>query len=102
MRSEGKDDLQLQTPDGHLRSFLDTEYREIVREKGSYMPALKSTAEERRDLIAYLSRLDGVPVGASRTERPQFLSARLDRSWTQHPANGRHTTDASRGIGIAR
>src|SRR6516165_7377445 len=53
VRSEGKHDLQLQTPDGHVRSFLDTEYSEIVREKGSYMPALKSTAEERRNLIAY-------------------------------------------------
>jgi PQQ-dependent dehydrogenase (methanol/ethanol family) len=64
VRSEGKHDLQLQPPDGHLRSFLDTEYREVVRAQGSSMPALKSTAAERRDLLAYLSRLDGVPVGA--------------------------------------
>jgi PQQ-dependent dehydrogenase (methanol/ethanol family) len=63
LRSQGKHDLQLQTLDGHLHLLLDTEYREISREKGSYMPALKATGEERRDLLAYLSRLDGVPAG---------------------------------------
>ncbi len=56
LRSQGKHDLQLQTLDGHLRLLLDTEYREITREKASFMPALKATAEERRDLLAYLSR----------------------------------------------
>jgi PQQ-dependent dehydrogenase (methanol/ethanol family) len=68
VRSEGKHDVQLQTLDGHLRSVIDTEYREIVREKGSYMPVLNATAEERRNLLAYLSRLDGVPVGALESE----------------------------------
>ena len=63
LRSQGKHDLQLQTLDGQLRLLLDTEYREISREKGSFMPALKATPEERRDLLAYLSRLDGVPAG---------------------------------------
>jgi PQQ-dependent dehydrogenase (methanol/ethanol family) len=63
LRSQGKHDLQLQTLDGHLRLLRDTEYREISREKGSLMPALVATAAERRDLLAYLSRLDGVPPG---------------------------------------
>ena len=63
LRSQGKHDLQLQTLDGHLRLLLDTEYREITREKESFMPALKATGEERRDLLAYLSRLDGVAAG---------------------------------------
>ena len=63
LRSQGKHDLQLQTLDGHLHLLLDTEYREIAREKGSFMPALKASGEQRRDLLAYLSRLDGVPVG---------------------------------------
>ena len=43
LRSQGKHDLQLQTLDGHLRLLLDTEYREISREQGSFMPALKAT-----------------------------------------------------------
>ena len=63
LRSQGKHDLQLQTLDGKLRLLLDTEYREIKREKASFMPPLKATAGERRDLLAYLSRLDGVPPG---------------------------------------
>jgi PQQ-dependent dehydrogenase (methanol/ethanol family) len=79
LRSEGKHDLQLQTPDGHLRSFVDTQYSGIVREKGSYMPVLKSTVEERRDLLAYLSRLDVVGVGPLETETPAIPPAAVDR-----------------------
>ena len=70
LRSQGKHDLQLQTLDGHLHLLLDTEYQEIAREPGSLMPALKATAGERRDLLAYLSRLDGVSVGALAAEPP--------------------------------
>jgi len=71
LRSQGKHDLQLQTLDGRLLPLLDTEYREISRDGASFMPALKATGEERRDLLAYLSRLDGVPVGPlSREESP--------------------------------
>jgi len=47
-------DLQLQTFDGKMHLLTDVDYREIVREKESYMPPLKATAEERRNLIAYL------------------------------------------------
>ncbi len=68
LRSQGKHDLQLQTLDGHFHLLLDTEYREITRENASYMPALSSSAEERRDLLAYLSRLDGIPVASLQTE----------------------------------
>ena len=40
----------------------------LSREKGSFMPALKSSGDERRDLLAYLSRLDGISVGPLPTE----------------------------------
>jgi PQQ-dependent dehydrogenase (methanol/ethanol family) len=63
LRSQGKHDLVLQTPEGRLRLLLDSEYREVTREAGSFMPALKATADERRDLLAYLGRLDGVHLG---------------------------------------
>ncbi|HZS50264.1 MAG TPA: PQQ-binding-like beta-propeller repeat protein [Bryobacterales bacterium] len=62
-RNQGKHDLQLQTFDGWMHLLLDTEYDEVSREKGTVMPALHSTAEERRNLIAYLARLGGVPTG---------------------------------------
>ncbi|HWC00534.1 MAG TPA: PQQ-binding-like beta-propeller repeat protein [Bryobacteraceae bacterium] len=62
-RAQGKHDLQLQTLDGRFRLLLDSEYEEVSRETTSLMPRLKATPAERRDLIAYLSRLGGVPVG---------------------------------------
>jgi PQQ-dependent dehydrogenase (methanol/ethanol family) len=64
LRSQGKHDLQLQTSDGKLHLLLDTEYREVVREP-SLMPRLEAGEPERRDLLAYLSRLDGVHAGPS-------------------------------------
>ena len=68
LRNQGKHDLQLQTLDGHFHLLLDAEYTEILREKASYMPVLQASDEERRDLLAYLSRLDGIPVGPLQTE----------------------------------
>jgi PQQ-dependent dehydrogenase (methanol/ethanol family) len=63
LRAQGKHDLQLQTFDGRFHLLLDTEYSELTIEKSSFMPVLKATPEERRDLLAYLGRLEGVPVG---------------------------------------
>ncbi len=63
LRSQGRHDLQLQTSDGRLRLLVESEYSEVVREPGSSMPLLKATEDEHRDLLAYLSRLDGIPVG---------------------------------------
>ena len=79
LRSQGKHDLQLQTLDGHFRLLFDTEYQEISREKASYMPALKATAEERRDLLAYLSRLDGVAAGPLVTEAPPIPAEAIEQ-----------------------
>jgi PQQ-dependent dehydrogenase (methanol/ethanol family) len=85
LRSQGKHDLQLQTLDGHLHLLLDTEYREISREKGSFMPALKATAGERRDLLAYLSRLDGVPAGPLAKEQPPIPSEAIEQILNPKP-----------------
>ncbi len=62
-RGQGKHDLQLQTFDGKFHLLVESEYRNISPEETPYMPALKSTPKERGDLLAYLSRLDGVAVG---------------------------------------
>jgi PQQ-dependent dehydrogenase (methanol/ethanol family) len=67
-RSQGQHDLQLQTVDGKLHLLNDTEYSGIARETESAMPALKATAQERANLIAYLSGLSGVPVGPLKGE----------------------------------
>jgi len=63
-RSQGRHDIQVQTFDGRFHLLTDDEYSAVVREKASYMPALKASATERRDLIAYLSTLAGITPGA--------------------------------------
>ena len=73
--SQGKHDLQLQTLDGRLHLLLDTEYREITREKAASCRPLKATPEERRDLLAYLSRLDGVAGGSARRQNSAPIPA---------------------------
>lgn len=62
-RNQGPNDLQLQTFDSRLRLLTSADYEGVTREKASYMPALKATAEERRNLLAYLSRLGGTEPG---------------------------------------
>jgi len=54
-RGQGKHHLQLQTFDGRFHLMRDTEYESATAEKVSLMPALQASAEERRDLFAYLA-----------------------------------------------
>src|SRR6266536_2016685 len=61
VRRRGKTDLQLQTVDGRLRFLRNDEYLEMVRD--AEPPASRPAGGERRDLVAYLSRRGGVPVG---------------------------------------
>jgi PQQ-dependent dehydrogenase (methanol/ethanol family) len=67
VRNEGKHDLQLQAivPDHRLHFLLDTEYSQVTRRKTSLMPALHTGEDTHRNLLAFLSRLDGVKEGAN-------------------------------------
>ena len=56
-RNRAEHDLQLQTFDGKMHLLTDADYKEVSREKESFMPPLKASAEERRNLISYLSNL---------------------------------------------
>jgi PQQ-dependent dehydrogenase (methanol/ethanol family) len=67
-RARGAADLQLQTFDGKLH-LLAGEMK-VEPEKGSYMPAVKLTAEEKTNLLAYLSRLGGTPAGPLKKALP--------------------------------
>lgn len=58
VRNEGNYVLPLQTLDGRLVA-IDKKDAQITREAGSLMPALSATADETRDLLAYVSRLGG-------------------------------------------
>lgn len=62
-RSRGPRDLQLQTLDGKFHLLTDAEYLSIETEPNSLMPAWKGSPAERRNLVAYLATLGGVPVG---------------------------------------
>lgn len=62
-RNEAEHSIQLQTLDGKLHPLSDKDYVSYAREPKSFMPALKATAEERQNLLAYLSTLKGQPLG---------------------------------------
>ena len=62
-RARGAHDLQLQSLDGKFHLLQESEWASVVEEKRSLMPALNATASERRDLIAYLATLGGIPLG---------------------------------------
>jgi len=63
-RKESLHGLQLQTLDGKLLLLTGDEYQIVSRDKTSTMPALNATPEEGRNLMAFLSRLNGLPSGA--------------------------------------
>jgi PQQ-dependent dehydrogenase (methanol/ethanol family) len=62
-RNQGAHDLQLQDFDGNFHLLEEADYQAVTRE-APLMPPLKSTAAERRDLIAWLATLDGVKAPA--------------------------------------
>jgi PQQ-dependent dehydrogenase (methanol/ethanol family) len=58
-RNESNYDLQLQGLDGALHLLRRDQITDLRREPGSLMPPLQASADQRRDLVAYLSRLSG-------------------------------------------
>jgi PQQ-dependent dehydrogenase (methanol/ethanol family) len=70
-RNESNRSIQVQDFDGNLHLLVKADYDQITHEKTSFMPALKSTARERQDLVAYLSSLGSVISGPrDREESP--------------------------------
>ena len=58
-RSRGSHDLQLQTAEGKLHLLTDADWTRVSDELGSAMPPLEASEQERTNLIAWLSRLNG-------------------------------------------
>jgi PQQ-dependent dehydrogenase (methanol/ethanol family) len=90
-RNEGNVTLPLQTIDGHVHSFAKGTYTRLPLASPTMMPPLKATATEQRDLIAYLSRLEGgSPMGSadsaadSAAAFQQILSAKSGEWPTYH------------------
>jgi len=83
-RNQGAHDLQIQSLDGTFHFLLDSEYQQVTREAPS-MPALKADRSERRDLLAWLSTLDGVK-GPIEAEVPPVSRNVIDS--VAHPEPG--------------
>ncbi len=65
-RVQGSHDLVVQTNDGKLHPLLDNEYKTLLPDRHSAMPAYAGGEDEQRQLLAYLSTLRGVDVGPIR------------------------------------
>ena len=89
-RARGSHDLQLETLDGGMRLLTDADYSAIQTEEASLMPPLHASADEQRDLLAYLSRLGGSPAGALKVPMADPSPAEFEA--IQHPKPGEWPT----------
>ena len=87
LRAQGSHDVVLQTKDGKLLPLLDSEYQTITPDQQSAMGAFHGTADQQRDLLAYLSTLNGVGVGALKVDSPPPATPAEIES-VAHPAKG--------------
>jgi PQQ-dependent dehydrogenase (methanol/ethanol family) len=85
-RAQGSHDLVLQSKDGKLRPLLDREYRSLIADNTSAMPAYKGTEDQQRDLLAFLSTLKGVGVGP--LAGPLTPATQSEIARIEHPQKG--------------
>jgi PQQ-dependent dehydrogenase (methanol/ethanol family) len=85
-RAQGSHDLVLQTEDGKLHLLLDSEYNSLSADKHSAMPVYKGTEKEHRDLIAFLSSLNGAGAGPLTEPQTPVTSAEMEE--IAHPKKG--------------
>ncbi len=88
-RAQGKHDLQLQVPAGGLRLLNDSQYSSVTREQGSAMPAFTGPAAQWQNLVAYLARQGGIPLGPVPSATP-VVQREMDEILT--PAMGEWPT----------
>ena len=100
-RAQGSHDLVLQTSDGKLHLLQDGEYLSVVPDSTPAMPAYQGTADQMRDLLAYLSTLKGVGVGALTAPQPPSPRPRSTRSRIPGREIGRPTTALWTGTATA-
>lgn len=85
-RAQTAHSIDLQTKEGRLLLLSDEQYKSVVTDKTSLMPAFRGTPEEQRDLIAYLSSLAGVAAGANHALPDTVPPAAIDE--VLHPKPG--------------
>jgi PQQ-dependent dehydrogenase (methanol/ethanol family) len=86
LRAQGSHDVVLQTKDGKLRPLVDSEYKTITQDQQSAMGAFRGAPEELRNLLAYLSTLNGVGVGALKQADAPVAKPEIEA--VEHPAKG--------------
>jgi PQQ-dependent dehydrogenase (methanol/ethanol family) len=103
LRAQGSHDAVLQTKDGKLHPLLDSQYTSITPDQQSAMGAYRGTADQQRDLLAYLSTLNGVGVGPLKQAEAAVTKEQVDA--VAHPARGNWpnyngSTDGNRNSGL--
>ena len=92
-RSRSSFDLAVQDLTGALHPLSLDDVASVTDEKRSHMAAVKASAAELRDVIAYLSGLTGVRPGARMgAEGPRRSSTGIDFSRILNPKNGEWPT----------
>jgi len=84
-RKETLHSLQFETLEGRLMVLAEGEYEITGREKTSAMPPLTATAEEERNLLAFLSRLGGLHAGAIPGPGDAIDQAAIERTLRPKP-----------------
>jgi len=74
LRAQGSHDVVLQTMDGKLWPLTDNQYKTVTQEKTAAMPPYAGTAEERKNVVAYLSTLTGAGVVGALTATVQTMA----------------------------
>lgn len=86
-RGRSNFDIQLQDREGKFHLIQEGQISAIVDEKGSPMPAVKASAEELADLMAYLSRPASAKAEVPTLARPASEDG-IDFSRILHPRPG--------------
>ncbi len=86
LRAQGSHDVVVQTKDGKLHPLVDSQYISITPDQESAMGAFHGTAEQQRDLLAYLSTLNGVGVGPLKQAEALVTQEQVEA--VAHPAKG--------------
>ena len=103
LRAQGSHDAVVQTKDGKLHPLLDSQYTTVTPDSQSAMAAYHGTADQQRDLLAYLSTLNGVGVGPLKQAQVAVSKEQIDA--VAHPAKGNWpnyngTTDGNRNSAL--
>jgi PQQ-dependent dehydrogenase (methanol/ethanol family) len=79
LRGQTEHEAQILDMQGHLHLLNASLYTSVTRQTTSAMPVMHATADQRRDLLAYLSSLAGVEEGPLATASVPVAQADIDQ-----------------------